>query len=115
MGRESILKLKDPNELKKIFDFVIAMVDVIDNKNEMFGIFSDKPESLRVLPGLQPNLDEFINSVDKLVSIKDGQLIYTGHSADDIETIEITSKENEHSHIVTISREDLVNYLKANI
>ena len=52
--RESVIRLKHPEELQKMFNFVIELYDVIEDKKGCFGIFASKTEKLRVLPGLEP-------------------------------------------------------------
>merc|ERR1719354_821945 len=61
---EAIVRLKNPDELQKMFDFVKEMTDIIDDKQEMFGIFAPKPEKVRVLPGLEVTFKKFISSVE---------------------------------------------------
>jgi len=61
---EAIVRLKNPDEMQKMFDFVKEMTDIIDDKQEMFGIFAPKPEKVRVLPGLEVTFKKFITSVE---------------------------------------------------
>ena len=61
--RESILKLKDQNEVSEMFRFVIDRQELVDDKKSMFGIFAKNPSLLTVLPGLEPVLKRFIANV----------------------------------------------------
>ena len=49
-----------------MFNFVIEMIDIIPNKEEMFGIFAAKPEKVRITPGLQGPFQKFLAEVEKL-------------------------------------------------
>ncbi len=49
----SVLKLKHQDELEKAFTFTKSMVDLIDNKEEVLGIFHRFPEKLMMMPGLE--------------------------------------------------------------
>ena len=42
------------------------MIDLVPNKDDMFGIFSRKPEKVCVLPGLELSFERFLNEVGKL-------------------------------------------------
>ena len=44
------------------------MSDIIDEKEEIFGIFSQHPQKLMILPGLKPILSKFIEKVETLKS-----------------------------------------------
>ena len=55
--KSAIVKLKQTQELDGMFEFARSMVDVIEDKTAMFGIFHKNPEKVRVLPGL--NLSAF--------------------------------------------------------
>lgn len=50
---ESIIKLKEKEELEQVFEFVKSMCDVIPDKEEMFGIFSRNPQKTMLIPGLK--------------------------------------------------------------
>eukprot|EP00794_Sanderia_malayensis_P018376 gene18376-20227_t len=45
--------LKNRDELEKALNFIKSMVDLIDNKEEVFGIFHRCPEKLMIMPGLE--------------------------------------------------------------
>ena len=63
---DSVLRLKRPEEVTKMFNFVIEMIDIIPNKEEMFRIFAAKPEKVRITPGLQGPFQKFLAEVEKL-------------------------------------------------
>lgn len=48
-----------------MFDFVIMMKDVIENLQEVFGIFATMPEKVMNLPGTRtvPVFDKFLQTV----------------------------------------------------
>lgn len=50
---ESIIKLKDKEELAQVFEFVKSMSDVVSDKEEMFGVFSRNPQKTMLIPGLK--------------------------------------------------------------
>lgn len=50
---ESIIKLKDKEELAQVFEFVKSMSDVVPDKEEMFGVFSRNPQKTMLIPGLK--------------------------------------------------------------
>ena len=43
--------------------FAVEMIDLVPNKDDMFGIFSRKPEKVCVLPGLELSFERFLNEV----------------------------------------------------
>ena len=47
-----------------MFMFAVEMIDLVPNN--MFGIFSRKPEKVCVLPGLELSFERFLNEVGKL-------------------------------------------------
>ena len=63
---DSMLRLKKPDEMKKMIKFAVEMIDLVPNKDDMFGIFSRKPEKVCVLPGLELSFERFLNEVGKL-------------------------------------------------
>ena len=54
----AVMKLKQENEIKRLFSFVKDMSDIIDYKKKMFGIFSKHPEKVMLLPGLESVLSK---------------------------------------------------------
>jgi hypothetical protein len=50
---ESIVKLKEKEELEQVFEFVKCMSDVVPDIEEMFGIFSRNPQNTMLIPGLK--------------------------------------------------------------
>lgn len=50
---ESILKLSEDGELESVFDFMKSISDIVENKEEIFGIFHKNPQKLALLPGLK--------------------------------------------------------------
>ena len=58
---DSMLRLKKPDEMKKMFKFAVEMIDLVPNKDDMFGIFSRKNEKVCVLPGLELSFERFLN------------------------------------------------------
>ena len=60
---DAIITLQNEEEQIKMFQFVTTMKDIIENREEMFGIFSKMPEKVMVLPGLKTVFNKFINSV----------------------------------------------------
>ena len=67
VNRYMIIKLKDPSEIKKMFDYVTERVELVDDKKAMFGIFERNLSLLSIPPGTQGNLERFIDKVDKLL------------------------------------------------
>ena len=47
--RTSLLKLRQRDKLGKVFAFIKSVSDLVEDKNEMFGIFSKNPEKLTLL------------------------------------------------------------------
>eukprot|EP00794_Sanderia_malayensis_P019186 gene19186-21108_t len=64
--REAIIRLKDKDELEKMFAFVRSMHETVDDKNAMFGIFSKNPERVTLLPGLQISFERFLDAIEQL-------------------------------------------------
>ena len=54
-----------------MFNFVIEMIDIIPNKEEMFGIFAAKPGKVRITPGLQGPEVEKLKPKEKSVIISE--------------------------------------------
>ncbi len=50
---ESILKLRYREELNKMFDFIKSVSDIIEDKEEMFGVFKSNPNKVTLIPGLE--------------------------------------------------------------
>ncbi len=50
---ESILKLRHQEELNKMFDFIKSVSDIIEDKEEMFGVFKSNPNKVTLIPGLE--------------------------------------------------------------
>lgn len=63
---ESVLELKKTEKRKEMFEFVKEMLDVIEDKEKMLGIFLKIPHKLRMLPGLTHSFDRFLVEVEKL-------------------------------------------------
>ena len=61
--RDAVLRLRDAKELRKMFEFAIDMSDIIEDKQNYFGIFAKKPEKVRVLPGLEAVFKDFLHAV----------------------------------------------------
>ena len=51
--KSAIVKLKQKEELDSMFEFVRSMIDIIEDKTTMFGIFHKNPAKVMVLPGLK--------------------------------------------------------------
>ncbi len=51
--KESIVKLKEKDKRDKIFAFVKSMSEVIEDKHDVFGVFSKCPDKVMLLPGLE--------------------------------------------------------------
>lgn len=77
---QSISRLKDPKELQTMFDFAADVADGIPNREEIYGIFSKNPKSLRLLPGIEEAFKSFLNEVHKLKP-PNSQLSTTGRSS----------------------------------
>ena len=71
-SRETIVKLRDKDEVKKMFTFAATYCDLIDknNRRKTFGIFARNPQTVTVLPGLKPVLKRFITAVENLIPKK---------------------------------------------
>ena len=67
--REAILRLKDGDEVKRMFQSVLELEELIpdEQRRDMFGIFERKPSLLRILPGLQPGFKRWLQEVENLV------------------------------------------------
>ena len=65
---ESIITLKEQTEVDGMISFIKDMSDIIDEKEEIFGIFSQHPQKLMIFPGLNPILSKFIGKVETLKS-----------------------------------------------
>lgn len=68
-SRETILKLKDPDEKRKWLTFVAEHSFLMDEteKKKTFGIFAKKPEFVKIIPGLETVFTRFIKSVEDLI------------------------------------------------
>ena len=60
---ESIITLTEQTEVDAMISFIKDTSDIIDEKEEMFSIFSQHPQKLMILPGLKPILSKFIEKV----------------------------------------------------
>jgi hypothetical protein len=61
---ESVLKLRQKEDLEKAFSFVKAVSEIVENKEEMFGIFYKNPDELNMLiPGHEVHLMEYTLSI----------------------------------------------------
>lgn len=69
---ESIVKLGDEKEQNKMFQFVVDMKDAVPDPKATFGIFEKKPESIKLLPGLEPIFKKFIDKVKNFANRKSG-------------------------------------------
>ncbi len=47
------MKLKDKEDIYRVFAFIKSVIDLVEDKNEMLGIFSKNPEKAALLPGLE--------------------------------------------------------------
>jgi hypothetical protein len=56
---ESVLKLRQKEELEKAFSFVKAVSEIVENKEEMLGIFYKNPDKLMLIPGHEVHLMEY--------------------------------------------------------
>ena len=63
---ESIIKLKEEQEVSKMFKTVVELQELIpeEEKDEMFGIFKKNPSLLRILPGIEPRFQTFLKKVE---------------------------------------------------
>ena len=59
--KSAIVKLKQRQELDSMFEFAVSMIDIIEDKTAMFGIFHKNPEKVRVLPGLKVSVFSIVN------------------------------------------------------
>ena len=64
---ESILKLKCKKEINKMFKFVVKRVTLVQDKDDMFGIFAEDISILEMLPGLKPTFKRFLGKVKNLI------------------------------------------------
>jgi hypothetical protein len=58
-----MLKLRQKEELEKAFSFVKAVSEIVENKEEMFGIFYKNPDKLMLIPGHEVHLMEYTLSI----------------------------------------------------
>ena len=49
---DSVAKLSDDGELNKVFEFMKSISEIVENKEEVYGIFHKNPQKLTLLPGL---------------------------------------------------------------
>lgn len=68
-SRESILKLKDNEEVQKMLKFTIQNEAVLegDERKKVFGMFYKQPNLLSIKPGLEPVFKRFISQVENLI------------------------------------------------
>lgn len=71
-SRETIVKLKDPDEKRKMLSFAANHTFLLDEAGmkETFGIFVKKPEAVMILPGLETVFQRFIKTVENLIPKK---------------------------------------------
>ena len=50
---DSVATLKRKDELDKMFRFVRSMSEIVEDKSQIFGIFSKNPQRVMVIPGLE--------------------------------------------------------------
>ena len=67
---DAIIKLEDDAEVKRMFDFVVMMEHAVPDREKMFGIFANKPESIMIKPGLVPVFKKFVQAVKNLKNPK---------------------------------------------
>ena len=48
---QAILKLRSQEERNRMFNFAKSMSEIIEDKEEMFGIFKANPQKLMLIPG----------------------------------------------------------------
>ena len=53
-----------------MFAFVLEMIDVIEDKERVLGIFAELPEKLQLLPGLRRKFNKFLEALTTLKSSK---------------------------------------------
>ena len=63
---DSALELKDENKQKEMSAFVLKMIDVIEDKEKLLGIFAELPEKLQLLPGLRRKFNNFLEALKSL-------------------------------------------------
>ena len=63
---DSASRLKDPEELKRMFKFEAEVADSVHDKSSMFGVFAAKPERLCILPGIEKHFINFIHEIENL-------------------------------------------------
>ena len=63
--KDAVLSLKSEEELRNMFQFAIEMYETLseEDKNKIFGIFSKKPENVRILPGFKSTFDKFLQAL----------------------------------------------------
>ena len=49
--KESVMKLRTEDERTKMFHCVKSMIDIVENKEEMFGVFKGDPQKVMLIPG----------------------------------------------------------------
>ena len=65
----AIVKLKDQKEIAKMFSTVIELEELIPEheRDQMFGIFGRNPSLLKILPGIEPEFQNFVRKVENLL------------------------------------------------
>ena len=68
-SRDAILRLKDEQEVTKMFRTAIELQEPIpeEDRKITFGIFEKNPTMLKVLPGVDPGFKRFLKMVEGLV------------------------------------------------
>ena len=65
---DAVIKLESEEEVKRMFDFVVKIKDVVEDQEKMFGIFASKPENIVIIPGLKPVFAKLIQVAKDLKS-----------------------------------------------
>ena len=65
----AIVKLKDQKEVAKMFNTVIELEELIPGheRDQMFRIFRRNPSLLKILPGMEPEFQNFVQKVENLL------------------------------------------------
>ena len=71
-SRETIVKLKDPAETKKMLSFAANHSFLLDEGElkQTFGLFAKEPKSVMILPGLEGVFQRFIKTVENIIPKK---------------------------------------------
>ena len=65
---DSVLRLREPEERNKMFDFMRDMAETMgdEDKKKLFGIFWKIPHKVRMLPGVEHRFNQFLKEVEIL-------------------------------------------------